>query len=578
MLLNIITQYVLFVICNLSALYDTAHATSIETHVFNSSVTLLIAIGYYAVAYAFYSVFVFLTHTTSSWNPDLDRYDHVLDSVAAEQRGSAGSCSPACRGRKRPSHAGRAAGRGGQLRQLRAQAASLQGESIEDGETLEQRAAGSTTGSESVLLPPQRAQKAAAPGPGAAAEAADAGGARVDDAKAGAGGDAGDSVRESALRMLAENAQAVNAAAMQEISSQAGRSSKDKAGAAGLIFGSGHAGTVYEESLAGEQVRIVFPDEDEEEMAALHGKHEQQPSLMQFYLNVYGFGIVIFVVYYAMDMVMLAPALAFMTGLIILSFRDVYDLFSGRMMHEDIVLSRSLTLLSLLLTLIALAEMLTTMMEVEDDSEWSRAGASSAAFTYVLPYVVCMLIACIPRSCSSSRAIAQAMPTAAFIAAGIVLMVLSADSVMEHYEDTVHGIFERTFEFGMSGAVASETDGGGDAGGAAMMPINTLSGEQPFESFESARPVGGRISLVMILVTPLFKLALTFSVITCAINRKTMEVVSFLTFLTAVKELHMQSAPGAVEHVTRAAVISGAATIFSLVRYVRPVFTYLLSH
>jgi hypothetical protein len=47
---------------------------------------------------------------------------------------------------------------------------------------------------------------------------------------------------------------------------------------------------------------------------------------VRFFLEVYGYGLVMFIVYYSVDLVLLAPALSLLCGLLVLSARDALSL------------------------------------------------------------------------------------------------------------------------------------------------------------------------------------------------------------------------------------------------------------
>lgn len=280
----------------------------------------------------------------------------------------------------------------------------------------------------------------------------------------------------------------------------------------------------------------------------------------QFLVQVYFYGLTIFIIYYSMDMTVLAPSISMLTGFIVLSFQEVYYLFATTIIREDLLLAKTMTCLSLALTLIAIAELLASTVDIIDDDAWPQETTASIMFTYVLPYFACFTIGILPRSCSKSIVIRRAMPSAVAVALFIVVLVQSITMVVRRYEQSLVTVLTTGYTADSNDLTPALDD----------VDINDLS------LYDIATPNLGPPSMAMILLLPLFKLAMTLGVITSSVNRKTTEIAAFMTFLTGFKELHVQSAPEAHDHVLRATIIAACATAFSAVRYCRPVVAYML--
>ena len=77
-----------------------------------------------------------------------------------------------------------------------------------------------------------------------------------------------------------------------------------------------------------------------------------------FFLEVYGYGLVMFIIYYSVDMMLLAPALSLLCGLMVLSVRDALQLLRDpASFPEQVVTSKFITFISMLLIFVAIVEM-----------------------------------------------------------------------------------------------------------------------------------------------------------------------------------------------------------------------------
>lgn len=479
-MLNILIQYTLLTVCNLNTLYDKSHGVSIETHVYNSSVTLLLATAYILVGNLFYYVYKHMTHRISAWNPDLDRYNTVDDEAFGTQ------CAAWDVERQRKPNV------------LRAQ--TPEDELLDDIDP----AKGGTSG------PTDKMTSAVA-----LSTPFQIGGCEQTSTHEGAG---------------TTDSHEVSRAMSQQACGSVRQETRPLINDTLSVVGS--------ESGIGEEISDI-----------------------DFFVRVYGYGITIFVIYYAVDMIVLAPSLTILTGLIILSFRDIYYVFTSEIIEEDLLLSKIMTTLSLSLTLISMAELLASTIAIVDIGSWPDDTPSNILFTYFLPYVCCLVLAALPRSCSNSATIRRAMPTSIFISISIVVMIHSVDMVIANYESNVESAFGSVEETIEEFNTANHEGDNSDSLSPIVVPLFTK--------------VSGNLSVAMIILTPLLKLALTFSVITGSVNRKTTELAAFMTFLTSIKEIHMQTAPGALDHIIRASFISGCATLFSIVRYCRPLLVCL---
>lgn len=271
---------------------------------------------------------------------------------------------------------------------------------------------------------------------------------------------------------------------------------------------------------------------------------------VQFYLEVYGYGLVIFVVYYSVDMVVLAPAITLLTGLLVLCARDAWFIINIERVQADLYLSMTMTIITMLLTLMSMAEMLAATQFMENAPGLPTTTVANVVFTYALPILACVILSQLPRRPSSSKTIRRAMPTAVIIAIGFIVTIESVNNMVQIYEASVRK------------ALSSYT-------GSEQIDYDVIT---PFlEPF--VMPVFGRtghgLTVPNIIFSPLVKLALTFSVVTGIVNRKTAETLTALALVTGVKELYLETAPNAKDHILRAVVTAACAAFFSAMRYSR---------
>lgn len=288
-----------------------------------------------------------------------------------------------------------------------------------------------------------------------------------------------------------------------------------------------------------------------------------------FYLEVYGYGLVIFVIYYSVDMVLLAPALSLLTGLMVLSVYDALMLLRNpTAFPEPFVTSRLVSFIAMVLLFISLTEMFVASSHKINDVVLSEISSSSPMYiflTYVLPLLACLLLSMMPRDCSDQRKIRRATPLAVLLALFVVLWVLGMDIVVS----------QRDYYRGAMKKIDSDWHSMADA--LFMLNGTRRSGwHEPAYYLDSPVPAEHRdIPLISILLEPLLKLALTFSVITGIVNQKATDTAAIVAFLTAAKELHFSRTAFAGDHLLRSCIISGCAAFLCSLRYIPVVQSWL---
>jgi hypothetical protein len=273
----------------------------------------------------------------------------------------------------------------------------------------------------------------------------------------------------------------------------------------------------------------------------------------RFYLEVYGYGLVMFTVYYTVDLVLLAPSLCLLCGLLVLSARDSLALLRSPDAFPDVVVvSKSINLISLLLVAAAVIEMfLANAHMARAHLTLSEAGAASPAYVflaYVLPALACALLGAMRRSCSEHRQIRRAAPLAVLLALSVVLWVLGMD-VVAAQRDYYHG------------AVAQL-----DADWHALVGNASLGDPSRFLG-AAVEPARRPVPLLSIVLEPLLKAALAFSVITAVVNRKTTDVAAIIAVLTAAKQLHLAADPDIARHLLHSCVTAAVAALLCSLRY-----------
>lgn len=464
MFAGFVIQYVLFFCCTFLSLYGTPAPISIEIHVFQSCVTLLLGTGYILTAWSFYQLYFYATRA-NSWNPDFDLVQAVEDYADEES-------VPEPHDAKLNSAA---------------------------------MAVATVAPSGAVSTVCQLCESAAEAAP------------------------------DSSVRNSARNS----------AGNSAGNSARNRPG--DEVPGPADSASVAPSFLLGE---------------APSGVDRAPPLLddvsdVQFYLEVYGYGLVIFVVYYSVDMVVLAPAITLLTGLLVLCARDAWFIINIERVQADLYLSMTMTIITILLTLMSMAEMLAATQFMENAPGLPTTTVANVVFTYALPILACVVLSQLPRRPSSSKTIRRAMPTAVIIAVGFIVTIESVNNMVQIYEASVRN------------ALSSYT-------GSKHIDYDIIT---PFlEPF--VMPVFGHVghglTVPNIIFSPLIKLALTFSVVTGIVNRKTAETLTALALVTGVKELYLETAPNAKDHIMRAVVTAACAAFFSAMRYSRAVLRCVL--
>ena len=276
----------------------------------------------------------------------------------------------------------------------------------------------------------------------------------------------------------------------------------------------------------------------------------------RFYLEVYGYGLVMFTVYYSVDLVLLTPSLCLLCGLLVLSARDSLQLLRSPEAFPDVVVvSKSINLISLLLVTAAAVEMFVANSRAAAARPLSQAGTASPAYVflaYVLPALACVLLGAMRRSCSEHRQIRRAAPLAVLLALSVVIWVLGMDVVVsqrDHYHDAVARL---------------------DADWHALVDALNSSqylAEDPGRLLEGAAEQRRHLPLLSVVLEPLLKAALAFSVITAVVNRKTTDVAAIIAMLTAAKQLHLATDPDTERHLLHSCVTAAVAALLCALRY-----------
>jgi hypothetical protein len=324
----------------------------------------------------------------------------------------------------------------------------------------------------------------------------------------------------------------------------------------------------YEQAL--DDLRDVDPDAEAPDPAAERGPCAKcaaaaappaapAPEDARFYLEVYGYGLVMFIVYYSVDLVLLAPALSLLCGLLALSARDAVALLRGaEALPDAVVISKAVSFTALALVAAAVAEMFVAQARGAGAAFVSSlAGPASPAYVllaHVAPVAACALLGAMRRSCSEHRQIRRAAPLAVLLAGFVVLWVLGLD-VIAAQRDYYHGAVAQIDAdwHALVGAL------NGSAGDPRADPGRFLGA--------AVEPVRRSVPLLSVVLEPLLKAALTFSVITGIVNRKSTDTAAAIAALTAARQLADADAPDVRRHLLCAAVTAGVAALLCAARY-----------
>jgi type VI protein secretion system component VasF len=187
----------------------------------------------------------------------------------------------------------------------------------------------------------------------------------------------------------------------------------------------------------------------------------------------------------------------------------------------------------------------------------SLAGPASPAYVllaHVAPVAACALLGAMRRSCSEHRQIRRAAPLAVLLAGFVVLWVLGLD-VIAAQRDYYHGAVAQIDAdwHALVGAL------NGSAGDPRADPGRFLGA--------AVEPVRRSVPLLSVVLEPLLKAALTFSVITGIVNRKSTDTAAAIAALTAARQLADADAPDVRRHLLCAAVTAGVAALLCAARY-----------
>jgi hypothetical protein len=304
-----------------------------------------------------------------------------------------------------------------------------------------------------------------------------------------------------------------------------------------------------------------------------------------FYLEVYGLGVVIFVVYYSVDMVLLTPALSLLCGLMMLSIRDgLLVLRDQPETVEPLLVSRLVSFVATMLLGVAIIEMFFANSRELHDTAVDPASIR-ALFAYTLPLLACAVLGMLPRSSAHPRKLRRAAPVALLIAFFVVAWVLALDAVAwqrDYYLGSLQNIDSAWHDMLLTQAQKYTA---GDSEPFFVSPYaqedlyqyEFHAGPMPDPETYFAVPRQGHRSLPLlsVLVEPLLKLALTASVITAIVNHKAPETTAITAVLAAAKQFAFEPQPDVRVHLVRSSVIAGVAALLCMMRYVPLLHHYM---
>lgn len=514
MLMNVIIQYALFWTCACITMLEPQRHQTIETHIYHSSVTLLLALVYLAIIIVVYRLYSYITDRNAAFNPDFDifsvrrrerddtltedgAYKHILEELREmDPEVDFGFTDNADEKRET------------RLQQLQAELNNI-------ARRAEERPANAT------------------------------------EANSVTGSITG-YVTERGLRAVHGTSQQENAGGCETYS-----------GIQPQVNDENERRSVIDTKSVKSFMQII-PKQ------WYRGNRERDHLLedLNFYLSVYGYGVSIFILYYAVDMVVLTPSLSIICGLTLISTRDMLSLYmtsNANTEEESMFVSKTISMVSFVLQVIALVEMFFSDAHIHDEN-LITSSPSYIFFTYVFPLAACIFMFFMPRSCSAGRHVRRAFPVAVMIACFMVIWIKTIDIFVAR-ESGLGETSDNPFDYPVDSidVYDSATD---------VNPANESRGgydgvveNEGLVIQMMVRPIAHNLPLISIAVEPLLRLALTFTVITGAVNHKTIEITAIMTFIVAYKQLNLQEGSLAKEHVYRAFVISGCALIFSLMRY-----------
>ena len=614
MLLNTLIQYFLFGACAfIDLLHDQKH-TTIETHVYKASVTFLLASAYLLFVLVFYYMYSYITHRNASFNPDFDilegmedeksgtgsgerQYQHIIDELREmDPDVDFGFAEEYNESRVR------------KMNQYQKQLSSIMSKMSNkavgrrhEADTEEDHGGWSETASypETRDFQDHTNNPEASVGPDVRQEPVLE--ARSQDGEAlhqnkpvnrSTANRDRDSSRNSNDTVEMYDVASVSEQPQQPLLSRSTRPGSRACSRAGLRTCGAETESVCDTRSVKSSMQIV-------PKRWFINKKEPDSFMddINFYVSVYGYGFVIFVLYYAVDMTILTPSLAILCGLTVISVRDMCTLYmTPDVVDENQFVSKSISMISFILQMLALIEMFFTLAHVRDEN-LITSSPSYIALTFIFPCVACALMYVMPRSCSAGRHIRRAFPTAVLIAVFMVLWVKTIDVLLAHKS----GEFQQGFTQTLSAMFDVPSDGSGPSDSLGLSDGTNMwgvpdtvegAGAAVGDTYQDGlmdreeeyvlqnegvvikeimKPVSRNLPLVSIAIEPLLRLALAFTVITGTVNHKTIEITAAMAFIVSYKQMKLQENILAEEHIYRAFVIAGCSLLFSLLRYVRVV-------
>lgn len=298
-----------------------------------------------------------------------------------------------------------------------------------------------------------------------------------------------------------------------------------------------------------------------------------------FYVNVYGLGIVMFVLVYVIDMTIIRTSLNFLVGLSFVGLRDVIKFLhiNDTQSSEHAMFSRWLTVVSFMTNTIALTELFvaasaSNAVYTTNESIHDKQDTLYWVLSTIIPYSVCVVLMIMQRPCSTSGRIKRAFPTTVLLA---LFTYVWYGSLLNAYTQ-IHN-WERVWNTGLGQYLFTEYGYNNNTVYAADTELyrmfnemnqygGVMHNQEEYTSNMNAYTINWQP--VKLLLEPLLRLMLTFSIISSVVHHKTNEVCTALTLITGVKELYLQpDDTNAYEHAVRSVVLSGCAVGFAFGRY-----------
>lgn len=350
----------------------------------------------------------------------------------------------------------------------------------------------------------------------------------------------------------------------------------------------------------------------------------QSTSILQdldFMLAVYGYGIVIFVTYYSVDMLILTPSLSILSGLMFISIRDIWDLFHTQNIinkqQESQVICKTVTCTAFALLVLGTMEMFIMTGHFTDENLLTES-PSYITLTFILPSLACTILTLLPRECYRAQHIRRAFPTTVLIALFVVIWASSVDVMVSHEKELLQeqlDVLQADCLYGSRRLLESKGEDSWKTPSVNSSGVDNIyfhdeivypvlqdsiqyddiwesdthqyydyAEPTPYDEIalpvyadfvseegkilhDVYTPITQEIPLFIILLEPLFKLALTFSVITAAVSHKTVEISAAICFIVSLKQCLVQESTEGMEHMTRAATFAACAMFIAAIRY-----------